>query len=1217
MEKISSLEKSSRDEYSRLHDRVVSHLYSEKRWGKFPYGVFHRTSHIEGIFPRSWRSSNQVRRLGALFGRGDISMALFHDPEEHYPNQYEVSWLGIDRNAPGEIALTNPSIRREIAGALRKLKIKNLVYHPISSDGRAHLRRRLFDSAIREYQSSLGTPLPRIQRPKKVAPSGEPIQKSGFSRRFWGNNNPETPQNTSETVPEPSGGGIRGIISGLLNRRQGRRETLQQQAAVMAAPHQAAAGALKTAAEIASPVASIAGNVVTNAAGNLDALRELVKKVGAKPSDGTWISLGDGLVRHAETGLVGMLVNGASRVAGSAAGISTGDPKSHKAVARLAQAAVHKVSRGLPGGPWMAPWRIAAQLAAAGGKVSPRQFVEQMLKWEADSPTLIGEGSGRFPNGEHRPAWVVRDGPNATPRSGYISNEELARQAIGNVDGVGVYVLPAEVQSKHAGRPIEHIPGASGSQSVFQLSPHEGEETDYEKLDEFFAPKILRDQENAKKRGDQSSIEWNISTKDRRHDEDAKKLEEYKKHKELESQIEFDPETGESIFIDPETGEPDDWAKAQFDYEDGRWRHDLNAGNIPTEIDPNHEGDMLEHIADKHHEGWQQTDQHKDIERDIKRAEQEEAGRRYRAERDQRLREEAEQREAAKHKKDEESRRKWGQYLRGNYATRAALAGGRGIYGPTEQYERSFRSDNMARLEKAVGQSERFYNSHKTKTVLDSITDKPAGEFHHVGNLNFGHHDQQIERPLYSAKFGPDEQMAMQIHPSWDHCVRFARTGESPTSYYVGWLGAMPGSSSTTIDPDVKKQIFDALKKLGVQHFDYDPLGGAGHSQRTRLFYRLQKQYQAALRNETPRPLPPLLPPGVRMPKPPSDSFNRSFGKLNDEYYIGKAVGIQQRKKYQTHFADLMKDIHDKPAGMFHGSPFRGRFVAKFGDDNGMLMQISPWSESSNNSHYSIDWIMAHPNSKTTLMDPDVKKQIFDALYNHGVRTFDWSPAAGPGQSGRIKLFSRLQNQFLQEVKNREAAPVAKSVGGQARTQWLPTTGKLLESVDQLPGGQFHDVPDPWRPSVKTAVAKFGHDNGIVMNIVPNFAQQLLTQARSLKPEKQRLYDQDEQDSPSKPFHYNVEWLGAHPNSTSTVMDPAVKKQMFDALYKYGVRSFSYTPIDSDNRDALRRRRILFNRLQKEFQTEVARREMAQHPVVKAFPFAIWPDVEPFEKAKK
>lgn len=529
-----------------------------------------------------------------------------------------------------------------------------------------------------------------------------PLKKSGFSRRFWGNNNPDSsePEETEAIAGQSQPGGIRGLISGLLNRKQGRRETLQQQAAMMASPQSAATGALKTAAGMAAPAISAAAGAATAAGADpLAAMRELVRKVGSKPSSGTWISLGNGLVRHAETGLIGMLTNGASKVAGSAAGISTGDPKSHKLIAKMAQVAAIKGKHGLPSLSSMAaPWKVIASLAGSGAKVSPRAFVEKMLQREAQSPTLLGEGSGRLQSGAHRPAWLAQEYEENGASAKNQSNADIARQIIGNTDGVGVYVLPAEVQSKHAGAPIRHIPGSSQSPAVFQLSPHDQEESDYELLDRALSPKILQDREKAQSKGDVSSLEYNIGLKDKTHDQDAELLKKYKEHQLIGEQAQYDPESGEIAIFDPETGEPDEYAKWDWERDAAEWQRKQGTGDMPKEIDPDHEGDMLEHIADKHHESWTDSDQHRDMDWEIQRHAQLEEARKMREER---AREQAKKK--AKQDQDEENRRKWGRYLRGNYATRAAMAGGRGIYGPGEQYERSFRSVDLDRLRKALG----------------------------------------------------------------------------------------------------------------------------------------------------------------------------------------------------------------------------------------------------------------------------------------------------------------------------------------------------------------------------------------------------------------------------------------------------------------------------------------------------------------------------------
>lgn len=301
-------------------------------------------------------------------------------------------------------------------------------------------------------------------------------------------------------------------------------------------------------------------------------------------------------------------------------------------------------------------------------------------------------------------------------------------------------------------------------------------------------------------------------------------------------------------------------------------------------------------------------------------------------------------------------------------------------------------------------------------------------------------------------------------------------------------------------------------------------------------------------------------------------------------------------------------DLQGKPAGIFHKLPNYEHetiphYGAKFGPDEQMVMHIKPDYDEYHEhigtyavddephgpppSTYSVEWLGAMPGSSSNLFDPKVKRQIFDALHNHGVKDFHYLTMGGPRYGARSHLFGKLRDEYrnlleyleyekrtwgksFSKIKNPLYIKISKATGQDERQRYFPTTAMYLRGLYGKAPGVFHlmeGYPDEY--GVPNYAGTFGDDNKMVMHITPNVHQ----------------YHYHKQGGPP-PISYYVAWLGAAPGSPSTLFDPRVKKQIYDALHRQGVRHFSYDPMGGDKQVA---RMKLFQKLQNEYASELER----------------------------
>lgn len=303
---------------------------------------------------------------------------------------------------------------------------------------------------------------------------------SGFGKKE------ETPAEAPATTRGPS------MLDRLLGLRRTRREANQFAGAAAVNPKGIAGQAVGLAGQAAMPMIQEIAQHVPAAAGAVSAaapaptdLAEMVAKLGAKPSNGTWIIDSSGMARDIHTGLFGIPVEGPSKVIGTLHGIGSSTPSAKIVeIARAARDHVQELSPRMlereyqqAGGSWSrggghVPGSIVdmgrALLAAgiSGRMINPQRYVQEALKTIANR----GNGAGKISSGDDD--W----------NSAHMS--DIVRGIAGEQEGMTIHVLPAELQSKSqgAGTPLTHIPGGSDLHGVIKLQPHEDEGKHFEEI---------------------------------------------------------------------------------------------------------------------------------------------------------------------------------------------------------------------------------------------------------------------------------------------------------------------------------------------------------------------------------------------------------------------------------------------------------------------------------------------------------------------------------------------------------------------------------------------------------------------------------------------------------------------------------------------------------------------------------------------------------------
>lgn len=478
------------------------------------------------------------------------------------------------------------------------------------------------------------------------------VQKSGFGRRslFGGSSRepsreqPSTEQPSAESAPQKTS-----IINQLLNKFTfNRRKGIQGSAAIAADPKTAG----KIAVEAVAPGASTAVSAVTTALPKVANVADLVRQVGSQPSAETWISTGRGMVRGAQSGLIGMLVPGASKVAASMSPIA-GKNAMERIRALLRSPRVHdEMTREMQGDDSASSfpgWMHTAKELHDQGQLSTRSLTEALLRDETARNWL-----GKF----------------AT--AGGVQASDLVEKVLPNSGGFTVYVLPAEHQTRHIG-PVRHFDSEHGG--VIQLSPHPDEADHYERMDAAVRPHLAQDQINAQL----------VESSDRTIDNAIQ----------MRNQI----NEAKRKIANGEELTPDDWHVLERD--SGYWG---SYGKAVPEVElPEDPSQIFDTLTQKQKEEWARTRDGEFVERaQIRESSQKHYEELKKEERERREKEEKEwkeHKEQLERKKQEQAQKQrkrsgFGSRYGKNYAERAAeaYAQGRGANSIYQPFERALKN---------------------------------------------------------------------------------------------------------------------------------------------------------------------------------------------------------------------------------------------------------------------------------------------------------------------------------------------------------------------------------------------------------------------------------------------------------------------------------------------------------------------------------------------
>ena len=454
------------------------------------------------------------------------------------------------------------------------------------------------------------------------------------------------------------------LLSRVMDKFKLRRRTALQTGVTAATnPSVAVGGVANMAAQAALPAVGAA------AALSKEALTHLVGRLQSAPSAGTWLTM-DGnaadsgglpLVRDAKTGLIGMLVHGAGRIVGHRDGIGN-SPQGTARARTLYDAYIKGTEMSYGKGP-IPEWirspiirRIASMYGAGGiSQITGSKYFEDLMQ-----------------------AYK-----NSGPRGGV---SDVVKQALpaGAHDGYGVYVLPAELQSRHAGKPLSHVDGPCVSSGAFELEPIAGEAEQYKRIHEAISKHRMENpQEDVPGWGREhleSMIRMQTKHLDDDHDFSIRMLKELRDAK----------ASGKPL--SPEQQEHYDMMREQ--------------GWFPEEIDPKQK-DLLSHISTAQKNNIEQLEDAVPLDhaqQTIKEYDRREARAELEADAERaRIKREAAQKKQERAKAEysrSSQQRKW---KTANLAERAERGQtGANLYLP---YERSFRNADLNRLEKALKQS--------------------------------------------------------------------------------------------------------------------------------------------------------------------------------------------------------------------------------------------------------------------------------------------------------------------------------------------------------------------------------------------------------------------------------------------------------------------------------------------------------------------------------
>lgn len=458
------------------------------------------------------------------------------------------------------------------------------------------------------------------------------------------------------------------LLSRVMDKFKLRRRTALQTGATAAAnPSVAVGGVANMAAQAALPAVGAAAAM----AGGLskEALTHLVGRLQSAPSAGTWLTM-DGnaadsgglpLVRDAKTGLIGMLVHGAGRIVGHRDGIGN-SPKGTARARTLYDAYIKGTEMSYGKGP-LPEWirspiirRISSMYGVGGiSQITGSKYFEDLMQ-----------------------AYK-----NSGPRGGV---SDVVKQALpaGAHDGYGVYVLPVELQSRHAGMPLSHVDGPCVSTGAFELEPIAGEAEQYKRIHEAITKHRTENPQSDfpgwGREHLESMIRMQTKHLDDDHDFSTRMLKELRDAK----------ASGKPL--SPEQQERYDLMREQ--------------GWFPEEIDPKQK-DLLSHISTAQKNNIEQLEDAvpldhaqqtiKEYDRREARAELEADAERARVKRE--TAQKKQERAKAEYSRSSQQR-KW---KTANLAERAERGQtGANLYLP---YERSFRNADLDRLEKALKQS--------------------------------------------------------------------------------------------------------------------------------------------------------------------------------------------------------------------------------------------------------------------------------------------------------------------------------------------------------------------------------------------------------------------------------------------------------------------------------------------------------------------------------
>jgi len=485
------------------------------------------------------------------------------------------------------------------------------------------------------------------------------------------------------------------LLSRVMDKfRMRRRTALQTGATAATNPSVAVGGVANMAAQAALPAVGAAAAVV----GGLgkEALAQMVGKLQSAPSAGTWMTL-DGnagmsgglpMVRDAKTGLIGLLVHGASRIVGHVDGI--GNSPQGTARARTLHEAAIKASELTYGKSPIPEWtrspmmRRIGQMYGAGGisQITGSKYFEKLMQ-----------------------AYK-----NSGPRGGV---SDVVKQALpaGAQDGYGVYVLPAELQSRHAGKPLSHVGGPSISTGTFELEPIAGEAEQYKRIHEAITKHRMEvpqvDDPDWGREHLESMIRTQTHDVDNDHDLATRIL---KRVKDAEA-------SGESL--SPELQE--------------HFKRLREQGWLPEEIDPTQK-DLLSHISNVQTKSIEDSEAGVPLDRAKKTAKEwneheKRADAEWEAEQ-ARIKREAAQKKAKRGEEEYSRSRQQRKWKTANLAERAERGQtGANMYLP---YERSFRNADLNRLEKTLKQSlrkaptESGLNPEEIASLMRRFPDRPA-----------------------------------------------------------------------------------------------------------------------------------------------------------------------------------------------------------------------------------------------------------------------------------------------------------------------------------------------------------------------------------------------------------------------------------------------------------------------------------------------------------